>query len=41
MKNVNAGGIHLTDQEKSDLKAFLMTFTDSTFMNNPDFADPR
>ena len=40
MKNVQRGGIQLTAQEKSDLIAFLHTLTDTTFTNNPDFANP-
>ncbi|SDJ75147.1 cytochrome c peroxidase [Catalinimonas alkaloidigena] len=30
----------LTDQEKADIVAFLHTLTDTTFIHNPDFADP-
>jgi cytochrome c peroxidase len=30
-----------TPQEKADLKAFLHTLTDETFINNPDFQDPE
>ncbi len=30
----------LDEQEKSDLIAFLKTFTDSTFLTNPEFASP-
>jgi cytochrome c peroxidase len=33
-------GLQLADWEKADLVAFLKTLTDSTFMNNPNFADP-
>ncbi|MDB4286190.1 cytochrome-c peroxidase [bacterium] len=40
MKNVNQGGLRLTPQEKQDLLAFLHTLTDSTFVNNPEFASP-
>lgn len=36
LKNVAAGGVKLTPQEKADLKAFLLTLTDSSFVqNNP------
>ena len=37
MKKINQGGVLLTLQEKEDLKAFLLTLTDSEFINNPDF----
>ena len=35
MKKVNEGGVHLTNDEKKNLKAFLLTLTDSSFVNNP------
>ncbi|PWK20338.1 cytochrome-c peroxidase [Xanthomarina spongicola] len=37
MKKVDEGGVHLTPQDKSDLKAFLLTLSDPSFINNPDF----
>lgn len=37
MKQVDQGGVQLTDQEKADLKAFLLTLSDPSFINNPDF----
>ena len=37
MKNIDQGGVQLTDQEKADLKAFLLTLSDPSFINNPDF----
>lgn len=37
MNHINQGGAQLTSAEKADLKAFLHTLTDSTFINNPDF----
>jgi len=40
MKNVHQGGIQLTNQEKDDLKAFLLTFSDSDFITNPEFSQP-
>lgn len=40
MKKINQGGLHLTDQEKSDLLAFLKTLTDEDFINNPKFSNP-
>lgn len=41
MELVGFGGAHLTQQEKDDLVAFLKTFTDEDFINNPDFSDPN
>ncbi|OIN59742.1 cytochrome-c peroxidase [Arsenicibacter rosenii] len=35
-----AGGLRLTAADKADLKAFLLTFTDSTFIRNPAFTRP-
>ena len=35
------GGVQLDPQEKDLLKAFLMTMTDETFINNPDFQEPQ
>ncbi|MBN2172651.1 MAG: hypothetical protein JW731_00875 [Bacteroidales bacterium] len=40
MKKVEQGGVQLTDEEKEYLVAFLKTLTDTTFINNPDYADP-
>ena len=37
MKKVNQGGVQLTQQEKTDLKAFLLTLNDYSFTENPDF----
>jgi len=34
-------GFHLTSGEKADLIAFLHLFTDSTFIDNPQFANPH
>ena len=34
-------GIELKESEKSDLLAFLQTLTDSTFVSNPDYAEPN
>ncbi len=39
MKKVADGGVQLTEQEKIDLKAFLLTFSDPSFINNPDFRE--
>ena len=40
MHHVMGGGVHLTDLEKAQLKAFLYTLTDETFMNNPNYSKP-
>lgn len=40
MHHVMQGGVHLTPSEKTDLKAFLLTLTDTTFLNNPQFSKP-
>ena len=37
MKKVANGGVHLTEQDKDDLKAFLLSLSDYEFINNPDF----
>ena len=37
MKKVDEGGVNLTPQEKLDLKAFLLSLSDPSFINNPDF----
>ena len=34
------GGVQLDAQEKVLLKKFLLTLTDTTFINNPNFKDP-
>lgn len=34
------GGVQLDPQERDLLKTFLKTFTDYTFINNPDFREP-
>jgi cytochrome c peroxidase len=41
MKFVNQGGVHLTDDEKKDLKAFLLTLTDHALLTDPAFAAPK
>jgi cytochrome c peroxidase len=33
-------GLHLDEQEKKDLIAFLKTLTDSSLLANPDFSSP-
>jgi cytochrome c peroxidase len=35
------GGLNLTAIQKADLVAFLKTFTDNTYLNNPNFSDPN
>jgi len=40
MKNVNQGGIQLSDDEKQSLIAFIKTLTDTTFINNPEYSNP-
>lgn len=37
----HVGGVQLTPAEKEDLIAFLKTFTDQEFVNNPDFSNPN
>jgi len=37
MKSAHKGGVHLTDKEKEQLKAFLLTLTDESLLGNPDY----
>ena len=37
MKAVGEGGVHLSEEDKADLKAFLLSLSDPSFINNPDF----
>ncbi|WP_299884078.1 cytochrome c peroxidase [uncultured Lacinutrix sp.] len=37
MKKVDQGGVQLSDQDKADLKAFLLSLSDPSFLTNPDF----
>jgi cytochrome c peroxidase len=37
MKQINQGGVQLSDPDKADLKAFLLTLSDPSFINNLDF----
>ena len=39
--SAQAGGLRLTASEKTDLLAFLNILTDTSFVNNPQFADPN
>lgn len=41
MEFASQGGAQLDAFEKDLLKQFLMTLTDETFINNPDFGDPN
>ena len=41
MKTVANGGVHLTESDKADLKAFLLSLSDESFINNPDYQDPN
>ncbi len=41
MHHLNTGGNLLNEEEKNDLKAFLMTLTDSSFISNPAFLPPE
>lgn len=40
MKKVAEGGVGLTNQDKADLKAFLLTLSDYEFVNNSAFTNP-
>ena len=37
MKAVDEGGVQLSDEDKADLKAFLLTLSEPGFTTNPDF----
>lgn len=37
MKTISQGGVQLTENDKADLKAFLLSLSDDSFVNNPDF----
>ena len=39
MKKVSQGGVQLSAQDKADLKAFLLSLSDTEFISNPDFSD--
>jgi cytochrome c peroxidase len=41
MKAVNDGGVQLSDADKIDLKAFLLSLSDDEFINNVDFKEPN
>lgn len=39
MKNIDNGGVQLSVQDKADLKAFLLSLSDPSFLTNPDFQE--
>lgn len=39
MKNIDNGGVQLSTQDKADLKAFLLSLSDPSFLTNPDFQE--
>lgn len=39
--HVFEGGLGLSQQEKNDLLAYLMTFTDSSMLSNPKYSEPE
>ncbi len=39
MKKVAQGGVGLSEKDKADLKAFLLTLSDFEFINNPEFSN--
>ncbi len=41
MHHIGTNGTQLLPWEKENLKAFLMTLTDTTFLTNPDFGPPE
>jgi cytochrome c peroxidase len=41
MHHIATNGVRLTPSQKADLKAFLLTLTDSTFVTNPAFSRPE
>ncbi len=40
MTHARDGGVHLTENEKSDVLSFLQTLTDSVFITNQEFGNP-
>ena len=41
MHHIANGGIQLVPEEKANLKAFLLTLSDTTFINDPNFGKPE
>ena len=39
MKKVAQGGVRLTEKDKTDLKAFLLSLSDNAFVIDPNFKD--
>lgn len=39
MKAISEGGVQLTEADKADLKAFLLSLSDDSFVNNPAFRE--
>lgn len=39
MKKVEFGGVNLSEEDKADLKAFLLSLSDPSFLTNPDFQE--
>ena len=39
MKKIAQGGVQLSEEDKADLKAFLLSLSDPSFINNPDFRE--
>ena len=40
MHHISTGGVRLLPAELADLKAFILTLSDSSFISNPDFSRP-
>lgn len=40
MHHISTGGVRLLPAELADLKAFILTLSDSSFISNPDFSPP-
>lgn len=40
MYHISTGGVQMTSSQKADLKAFLLTLSDSSFIANPAFSKP-
>lgn len=41
MKTIAQGGVNLSEEDKVDLKAFLLSLSDPEFISNPDIQDPN
>ena len=41
MKSISKGGVQISESEKADLKAFLLSLSDDEFVNNPNFSPPN